>query len=165
MDFKNPIWITSNIDAKVFFVNFTRRFSEIMQNSRQGDEMTVFIDSNGGDTETALGIYDLLKGCERFVVGLVSGRAESAAAIILQACSQRVMTKHSGLMIHKISITFNELSVVQAETGVHKYRRIDDRCFAIYRERTGRPMDPLFDEKYFTAEEALEAGLIDEIYG
>ena len=99
-DFKNPIWVAGQIDNKDFFVNFTRRFSELMAETKEGDKITVFINSPGGESHTALGIFDLLKLCSRNLVGVVSGIAFSGASLILQACQKRIMTQNSNIISH-----------------------------------------------------------------
>ena len=52
MNFENPIWVTGEILHGQFYIQFTRRFSEIMQRTAPGDSITVFINSHGGDTHT-----------------------------------------------------------------------------------------------------------------
>jgi len=48
IDFKNPIWIAGQINNKDFYINFTKRFSELMSQTKEGDQITVFINSVGG---------------------------------------------------------------------------------------------------------------------
>lgn len=56
LNFKNLIWISGAIDNKEFYTAFTRRFSEIMSSTSGNDQITVFINSPGGESYTALGM-------------------------------------------------------------------------------------------------------------
>ena len=58
--YKNPMWVSGDLKAGEFFEAVTRRFSDLMSSTKMGDAITVFINSKGGDTYTALGLYDLL---------------------------------------------------------------------------------------------------------
>jgi ATP-dependent Clp protease protease subunit len=67
--------------------------------SKEGT-INIFINSEGGDVEQGLAIYDAIKGCKNFVRGMVYGTASSAASFILQACDERLMAPHAYLMVH-----------------------------------------------------------------
>lgn len=164
MNFENPIWIAGEILPGQFFINFTRRLSEIMQNTQQGEVITVFIDSRGGDTMTSFGIYDLLRSCPCQITGLVAGRAESAASLILQACDVRIMTEHSSLMLHKSTIDMKNISVADAQSTLGRFRELDERYYEIYCARSGRQFTELrHGEMRFTAAQAVEAELADQV--
>ena len=164
--FKNPIWINSSIDNKDFFATFTKRFSELMSQTKTGDDITVFINSPGGDTHTSLGIYDLLKKSDRNIVGVVSGIAYSGASLILQGCKKRLMTANSRIMLHK-SVVRVEGFVINAQAALDTFKALDDKYYEIYAERAGDKIEHIADmankDKYFDANGALEAKLIDEV--
>lgn len=64
---------------------------------------TLYINSLGGDSETAMGLYDLVKqnGMNTHVVGA----AESSAALVFLAGKKRTMSEHSHLLFHDGSYT------------------------------------------------------------
>ncbi|MGA2666476.1 MAG: Clp protease ClpP [Patescibacteria group bacterium] len=165
-EYKNSIWVAGPIDNKEFYVNFTARFSAVMNSTKENDEVTVFINSPGGDTHTALGLYDLLKNCKRKTVGVVSGIAFSGASLILQACEKRLMTTNSQMMLHKSSVQVAGY-VDNAQEALNTFRKLDEKFFEIYATRSGEKVKQIeaaaLGDKYFSAGEALEAGLIDEI--
>jgi len=163
MNFPNPIWVTGEIETGGFFVDFTRRLSVIMSETKRGDDVTLFINSAGGDMHTSLGIYDLIRGCMRSVIGIVSGRAESGASLVLQACRRRIMTSNSMLMLHKSKITLTRISVSDGQKALDVFRNLDQRFYEIYNERSGKKFDAGSGDFHFTAEEALNYGLIDGI--
>ena len=161
----NPIWISGQIDGNLF-VNFTGRFSEIMNGTKSGDQITVFINSLGGETQTALGIFDLLNTSDRHVVGIVAGTAQSGASMILQGCSERLMTENSTLMLHKSTVQLGG-SVLNVEETLKTFKSYDEQYYKIYASRSGDKVKNISDmahmDKYFTAAQALESGLIDKI--
>lgn len=166
MNFENPIWVASKIDPNDFFRDFTLRFSQLMQETKESDVMTVFINSSGGDTHTALGVYDLIRNCKRQTVGVVVGAALSGASLILQACQKRIMTPNSTLMLHRSRISFNG-SVDDCQAAVDTFRELDERFYEIYAEKTGVEAEKIETtargDRYFTARQAIEFGLIDSI--
>lgn len=166
IEFKNPIWIAGPIDNKDFYMNFTRRFSELMSITKEGEDITVFINSGGGETHTALGIFDLLSHCNRNVIGVVSGIAYSGASLILQGCKKRLMTQNSTLMLHKSMVQVGG-SVDNAQEALKTLKGLDQKYYEIYASKSGEKIDKIAEmahrDKYFTPKEALDAGLIDEI--
>lgn len=166
MNLQNPIWIAGEIREDPMFVQFTRRLSELLATTKRGTRLTVLINSSGGETQTTLGIYDMLVKCDRKVAGVVVGRAQSGASLILQACQQRVMTVHSTLMLHRSSVRIGG-TVENAEAALKWFRHFDERFYAIYAERSGKNSASIAEmanrDVHFSAEQALEAGLIDEI--
>ncbi|MCX6738178.1 MAG: Clp protease ClpP [Candidatus Parcubacteria bacterium] len=164
--FKNPIWVNGPIDNKDFFTVFTKRFSELISQTKAGDDITVFINSPGGDTHTSLGIYDLLKKSDRNIIGVVSGIAYSGASLILQGCEKRLMTANSRVMLHKSTVQVTG-SVINAQAALDTFKSLDDKYYEIYAERSGDKIEHIADmanqDKYFDANKAFEAKLIDEI--
>lgn len=166
MTWKNPIWIAGQIDNNDFYVKFTARFSEIMSQTKEGDEVTVFINSPGGESHTALGIYDLLSQCRRNTIGIVSGIAHSGASLILQACVKRTMTRSSNLMLHKSTVQVGG-SVGNAQAALDQLRKVDEKYYEIYAKRCGEKVEKIAEmankDTYFDPDTARAAGLIDEI--
>lgn len=166
LGFKNPIWVCDKIDKEQFYIRFTGRFSELMSKTKVGDEVTVFINSPGGDTHTTLGVFDLLRGCRRETIGVVSGIANSGASLILQACKKRFMTENSSLMLHKSAIRVGG-SVENAQEMLNNFRRLDEKFYEVYAERMGENVSEIANiaqrDKHFSAQEAVEAGLADEV--
>jgi len=140
MDFPNPIWVSGKISRDTFFRDFTLRFSSLLQATKPGDQITLFINSGGGETHTALGIYDLLISSVRSVVGVVAGAAQSGASLILQACSWRIMSQHSTLLLHKSKVTVSG-SVENAQEALNVFARLDEKIYKIYAERSGKKLE------------------------
>lgn len=66
-----------------------------------GDQpITLIINNFGGEDDHARAIIGAIRQCPVQVHGFVYGRAESAAAWILQHCDRRTMDRHSSIMLH-----------------------------------------------------------------
>lgn len=136
----------------------------------QGD-ITVVLDSEGGDVNLGLAAYDALVNCVNAVEIRVEGVAMSMGSIILQAGDRRVMTKHSRMMIHRGSTEMSG-NLVDVERAVKENRDLDKLCIDIYYDKM-LDKDPKFKraklekmmdyDTYISSDEALELGLIDDI--
>lgn len=125
-------------------------------------DIHIIINCQGGDVDAGLGIYDKIKSLSNCqVTATVMGSAWSMAAWILQAADIRRMTKHSSLMIHDGSGRKDKFT---------KKQDIFMRKILLDRIREKHPQYPvsklqrfLDTDTYFSADEALELGLIDEV--
>lgn len=164
--FANPIWINAKMDPGEFFMTFTRRFSELMSSTKARETITVYINSQGGDTHTSLAVYDLLKSCNRTTVGIVSGTAQSAASVVLQACKTRLMTPNSSMMLHKTRVRLDD-SIENCQSALRMFKQMEETFFHIYAERSGQEESDIAKmahiDKFFDAQEALQYGLIDAV--
>ena len=131
-----------------------------------GDSSEIFltITSIGGDTKAALEIYDGLAG-RNLNVDII-GQCYSAAAVIALAGSQIKMRRDALLMIHKAQL-FVFGSAEFLDCGARLLRRLNARLHRLIALRTGQPAavvaDWLSRDSYFSADEALAAGLVHVI--
>ena len=134
-------------------------------------EITIKLNNCGGEVLAGMAIYDLIVNCDFDVKIIVEGEASSMGAIILQAADTRQMLPSSIIMIHDGE---RELSGHKRTVGAwnNLYNKMDERGKQILTERIQEKNENykkgvltrtlLFDTVY-TAEEALETGLVDEI--
>jgi len=128
--------------------------------------ITFIMNSPGGDCIHAMGIYDAIKAIKCPVVVKIFGHCMSAAAVILQAASERLISPNSSMLLHDGS----------AEVSGHprdierwsKWMKEDGkRMYEIFSSRTGK--SPKYWEKkcerdlILTAQQALKEGLVDKI--
>lgn len=71
--------------------------SEIDDNAN----LTLYINSGGGDVFAGIGIYNILKRHKGHIKGVVDGIAASIASVILMACDEIVVSTGAQIMIHK----------------------------------------------------------------
>jgi ATP-dependent Clp protease protease subunit len=133
--------------------------------------ITVLISSNGGNLTSALEIVDMLKIYPGVKTGIVIGRAKSSAAIILQACDKRLATPHSQILIHNGTAKF-EVDCLYDDKKLANFlkkgRESEKKILKILTDRTKKSEQETIDmsmkDESMSAEEALEFGLIDEIF-
>lgn len=129
-------------------------------------EVTVHIHSYGGDAFEGVAVYNILKQSNKNITVCVDGIAASAASIIAMAGDKIQMPKNTQFMIHKAATGLfgnsKKFEKVQKQLESTNQSLIETymECFTGSKKELIQFMD---DEKFFSAEEALKWGLIDEI--
>ena len=132
--------------------------------------ITIYINTNGGDLSALLNIYDIMQIIQSPIETICVGKAYSAGSLILAAGTHRKMYKHAKVMIHGIQCVF-PIPTENDPTSIENYfdyLNINNQNVAkILAKHTGFDLqfilDDLKNDKYFSAEQALEYRLIDEI--
>lgn len=139
-----------------------------LDNQKRGVEISLYINSPGGSVDDTMAIYDTMRFIGSPVATYCIGRAQSGAAIILAAGTKgkRHALPHAKVMLHQPwgGITGQAADIIiQAEEIVRAKQMIND----ILAKHTGLPIEKIAEEterdKYLTAQEALEYGLIDDV--
>jgi len=134
-------------------------------------EITISLDSEGGDVNLGLAAHDVIKNCENGVTIIVEGVAMSMGSIILQAADKRVITKNSRIMIHRGDVCL-EGNLNDVKKDLEETLILDKMCVDIYYERIlernpdfkRAKLEKMMDSNhYISAEEALELGFVDDI--
>lgn len=134
-----------------------------------GEAVTVRINSLGGDVIEALAMYHILKSEKRVIVCQVDGVAASAGSIIAMGGNTLVMASIARLMIHLPSVSaqgdWKHLTEYAA-----LLKSFAETMAKIYAAKTGKTEEEVVEgwlqpstEKWFTADEAVAAGLADSI--
>lgn len=130
----------------------------------KGQDITVWIDSCGGDVFAAAGIYNALKEHDGKVTCKIDGKAMSAASVIAMAGNEILMSPVSIMMIH------NPLSSAQGYAS--DLRKVADVLDTVkesimnaYCSKTQRTRDEVSalmdDETYMDADTAITEGFAD----
>lgn len=128
--------------------------------------ITVHINSYGGEVAEGLAIYNTLKNSDKNVTTICDGFACSAASVVFMAGSKRLMNKASLLMVH------NAWSIAQGnaddlEKAAKDLRTISEACKAAYLEQatiSDKEMQKLMDkETWITPDDAVSYGLATEV--
>lgn len=80
--------------------------ADFMNQIEANAELTVYINSGGGDVFAGIAIHSILSRHTGHKKGIVDGIAASIASVILMACDEIVMSSGAQLMIHKPSTAF-----------------------------------------------------------
>lgn len=128
--------------------------------------LTVRINSYGGEVSQGLGIYNLLKEWNGHVTTVCDGFACSAASVVFVAGKTRVMPKTSLLMIH------NAWTIASGDSEDFKkmaedLEKINEPIVQSYCNATGLPVSKIQkmmnEETWLTADEAFELGFATKI--
>lgn len=134
-----------------------------------GEEITVFINSPGGEVTSGLALYDVLRMVSSPIRTVCIGVAASMGAILFLAGDRRCMLQHSKIMIHDPSIRMGDapskaLTIQETLDSIMNTREILARIIS---DRTGKKLRTVYSktksDTYFDAEEALDFGLATEI--
>jgi ATP-dependent Clp protease protease subunit len=129
-------------------------------------DLTVVINSGGGDVWAGVSIHDALKELDANVTVKVSGLAASIASVIAMAGDKIIMSTGSTMMIHRASM----LAMGNADDmkkAIEMLETVEDGIVTIYSERTGQTTEAiktmLDNETWISADKAVELGFADEV--
>lgn len=132
----------------------------------EGD-VTVHINSPGGDVYDGLAIMNALRAHDGHITAIVEGMAASAASFIAVGGADTLICRPTGeLMIHD-AWTFADGNAEALTKTVANLERMSEKLAAIYAEKAGGEpsawRERMRAETWFSADEALEAGLVDAV--
>ncbi len=131
-------------------------------------EISLYINSPGGVIYSGLAIYDAMRFVKPKVQTICYGVAMSMGSLLLTggASGKRMALRNSRILIHQPSGGFQGQSTdieIHARETLELRRRVDE----IYAKHTGKSFDQVHEDmerdRFFTAEQAVEYGLIDGI--
>jgi len=129
-------------------------------------KIDLHLNSPGGEVFDAVAIYNSLVQHDAEVTVYVDGLAASAASFIAQSGDTVIMQKASTMMIHDASGMAWGNAKDMADTA-NILNKISDNIASIYAERTGGTTEEwrafMQEEIWYTAKEAVDAGLADKV--
>lgn len=131
-------------------------------------EITVHLNSPGGDVFDGIAIYNALRNHPARVTTKVDSLAASIASVIAQAGDHRVMVQHGQMMIHEAHGVMAGNAEEMAQFAILLDRQ-SDLIADIYANRAGDPKraaefrDLMRAETWLRDEEAVALGLADEV--
>lgn len=131
----------------------------------------VFVNSGGGSIEAGMLMYDAIQSCPAPVKLYCTGSAFSMAADLLASGQHgRYILPHSRVMIHEPAIGAgfgcNSQSLQTISDALLKTKREMEELLAKHTGKTPEEIaEATREDHYFTAEEAVAFGLVDEIVG
>lgn len=131
------------------------------------NDITVNISSLGGDLIEALAIYDMFKATNNRVTTNIIGCTASAGTIIALGGDTIKISENSLFLGHKAS-TMVGGNADDLRAAANDLDKFDSRLIAIYKKKTGKTKAEienwLKEDKWISATEAKDFGLVDEIY-
>jgi ATP-dependent Clp protease protease subunit len=140
-----------------------------LEDQKQGQQINLYINSPGGSVDDTLAMYDTMQFISSDVATYCIGRAYSGAAVLL--CSgtkgKRHILPHAKVMIHQPygGITGQTTDIqIQAEQIINAKETLN----SIIASHSGQTFETVAADgerdKYFSADEAKEYGLVDEVF-
>tara|TARA_A100001011_G_C14239821_1_gene812719 strand:- start:210 stop:821 length:612 start_codon:yes stop_codon:yes gene_type:complete len=131
-------------------------------------EINFYINSPGGLVTSGLGIYDTMQYVKSPVSTLCIGQASSMGSFLLAAGEKgkRFSLPHSRIMVHQPSAGFQG-QATDIQIHAKEILSLKERLNQIYSKHTGKSVKEISQalerDKFMTAEEAKEFGLIDSV--
>lgn len=132
------------------------------------DNITVHINSVGGDLYAGIAIYNRLKSLPANVTTVNDGLAASAGSLIFQAGDTRKVHVGSNIMVHQaMGLLIGYYQTKDLKEVIKRLDAGNKAAVNIYAEASGRDaadMKTMVDkETWLTGQEAVDAGLADEV--
>lgn len=149
-------WFDDDITPKKFK-------AELLSDS--GD-ISVWLNSPGGDVFAASQIYTMLKEYAGKVSVRIDGLAASAASVIAMAGDEIIMSPVAMMMIHNpATVIFGEAADLQS--GIKMLSEVKESIINAYEQKTNLPRNKISNmmdaETWFSAQKAVELGFVDKI--
>lgn len=149
-------WFDDEVTPKIFR-------DELM--SGEGD-ITVWINSPGGDCIAAAQIYNMLLEYKGNVTIKIDGIAASAASVVAMAGNKVIMSPVSMLMIHN-PMTMAAGDTTEMKKAISMLTEVKESIINAYELKTGMSRDKIAElmdaETWMDANKAVELGFADEI--
>jgi ATP-dependent Clp protease, protease subunit len=132
-------------------------------------DIEIYINSPGGSFTALTAIYDTMRYIKPDVRTVCLGQAASAAAVILAAGTKgkRLALPNSRILIHQPATEGGYGQSSDIEIQAREILRIRSLMEQMLAEDTGKTTEEVSRDierdKYLTAEQALEYGIIDEV--
>ncbi|MBQ9277983.1 MAG: ATP-dependent Clp protease proteolytic subunit [Lachnospiraceae bacterium] len=160
------------IDREISSEYVDEIITALMVLSISGDEeITLFINTPGGEVLSGLALYDYILGMNVPVRTVCVGGAYSMGAIIFLAGDKREMLPHTRIMIHDPAYSSNNIGGKKPHEilkQVDKLMESRESLAKIIAERTDRDIEEIYkltmEDSYFNVDEAIEFGIATGVY-
>jgi ATP-dependent Clp protease, protease subunit len=132
-------------------------------------DVLMYINSPGGSMTSMMAIYDTMQYIQPDIQTFCLGQAASAAAVLLAAGTKgkRMALPNSRILIHQPAVESGYGQSSDLEIQAREILRMRTAMERVIAMHTGKDEDQVRRDverdKFFTAEEAKEYGLVDEV--
>lgn len=150
--------VANIVTAQLLFLESTDRARDIQ----------MYINSPGGSVHAGLGMYDTMQFITPDIATICTGMAASMGAVLMcaGAAGKRTALKHSRVMLHQPSAGAGG-QASDIEITVNEIRKLKHELYEIIAEHSGQTIEKIAEDckrdKWLTASEAKEYGLVDEV--
>jgi ATP-dependent protease ClpP protease subunit len=167
----NELFIYDEIGPSAWGLIDSKLFASALRDFEPESELTLRINSPGGDVFEGLAMYELLRERPGPVEIKIDALAGSIASVIAMAGDRIVAAPNSYLVIHKPT-TFVGGEAPDLRNAADALDKVEETALDIYQSQVGEGdqirktlRDQLAVETWFTGPEALAAGLVTEVAG
>jgi ATP-dependent Clp protease, protease subunit len=131
-------------------------------------DIALYINSRGGSVLAGLAIYDTMRLIPNDVITVAMGQAGSMAQFLLCAgtAGKRFALPHAQILMHQGSAGLGG-TAADVEIYAGQLERLGKLMSTLIAEHTGQPVESIVNDgqrdRWFSADEALEYGIIDHI--
>jgi ATP-dependent Clp protease protease subunit len=138
---------------------------QALETKKDGEVLTVLVNSGGGSVMAGQEIYSMLHGREDVEIE-VQSLAGSAASVVAMANKSRI-SPVAMIMIHNVSMSGASGDYHDMQKNAEILKQMNAALAGAYREKTGKSEDEILKmmdrETWLTANQALEYGFVNEI--
>tara|TARA_R110002051_G_scaffold281480_1_gene343103 strand:+ start:787 stop:1410 length:624 start_codon:yes stop_codon:yes gene_type:complete len=152
--------------------NTLRHTEPLGQDDERPEDIEFFISSGGGNISEMFTIYDLMTLVKqrRDIATFGYGKVASAAVPLLAAGTpgKRYIAKHARIMLHHCSSNTGG-PVPLARSSFNELKKVEEMMVQILAAHSSLAAGEIYNilsrntDEYFSAEDALEMGLVDKI--
>lgn len=149
-------------------VNSLIRQVRYLSRQNPDEEITIFINSLGGEVASGLALYDVMQAVKCPIRTVCVGTAASMGAVLFAAGDRRDMLPHAKVMIHDPLISgCPGGSTLQIKSISENLMQTRESIAQLLAQRTGKTLEEIYEktaqDSWFSAEEAIAFGLADRI--
>ncbi len=131
-------------------------------------EITIYINSPGGEVSSGLALYDVMKAVSCPIRTVCIGSAASMGAVLFAAGDKRDILPHGTVMIHDpLLLSGPAGSALKIKAVSDDLMRVREIVGQVLADLTGKSLEEIFEKTVqdttFTAEEAVSFGLADRV--
>lgn len=145
-------------------------FLEDLEQIRNASEITIRVNSPGGDVATGQAIYTQLNMLSGRRIGIVDSLAASAATLPLMACHEIRIPAGGRIMIHECELApepYQSFSADELRQMAEAGETINEAAAETYHAKTGLPSEDIRAKMkavtWMTGRQAVEIGFADKI--
>jgi len=135
------------------------------------DHITIYINSNGGNTTVLFPLYDLIKSTSKIIKTIVIGKAYSAGAMLLLAGSygHRFALKNSEILLHEVAaeLPYSKNSQIsEFSKNIDSINKTLKQMVKSHSKMSDKEIEMYFNSNkdvFITSQQALKYGIIDKI--
>lgn len=170
----NHIYVYADIDIQVALdlgIALRQLDNELLKQTNRFSvtnpiPIVIHINSNGGSVFECLALVDQIEQLNSPTYSIIEGCCASGATLIAMACNHRRITRRSFMLIHQLSNEYTG-TYMQHNDNKELLDALMEEITTFYINHSNLSKKQLLkilsNEKWLTAEAALEKGLVDRI--